>query len=58
MIVLTQFSYTSTKNCLIASSVAGAVGFAAMEEDVLEDRELVFADGGGSACLDNEAAGT
>jgi len=31
MIVLTQFSYTSVKNCLIASSVWGDVGFAAIE---------------------------
>jgi len=28
---LTQFSYTSVKNCLIASSVWGEVGFAAIE---------------------------
>jgi hypothetical protein len=34
MMVLTQFSYTSVKNCLIASSVCGDVGFAPM--DVLE----------------------
>lgn len=31
MIVLTQFSYVSVKNCLIASSVWGEVGFAAMD---------------------------
>jgi len=27
----TQFSYTSRKNCLIASSVCGEVGFAAID---------------------------
>jgi hypothetical protein len=31
MIVLTQFSYTSVKKFLMASSVCGEVGFAAME---------------------------
>ena len=29
--VFTQFSYTSVKNCLIASSVWGDVGFAGMD---------------------------
>jgi hypothetical protein len=44
--VLTQFSYTSVKNCLMASSVCGEVGLAPM--DVLE-RE-VLADAGWGAC--------
>lgn len=34
---LTQFSYTSTKKFLMASSVAVLVGFAAMEVDERED---------------------
>jgi hypothetical protein len=46
MMVLTQFSYTSVKNCLMASSVCGDVGLAPI--DVLE-RE-VFADAGWGAC--------
>jgi hypothetical protein len=44
MIVFTQFSYTSPKNCLIASSVWGEVGFAAMEVEA----RLVFVDGVGA----------
>ena len=36
MMVLTQFSYTSTKKLRTASSVCGLVGFAAMD---VEDRE-------------------
>ena len=47
MIVLTQFSYTSAKNCRMASSVAGEVGFAAMLlalalDDRLLDEPLVM----------------
>ena len=42
MIVLTQFSYTSAKNCLMASSVCGEVGFAAMDVLAL----VVFATAG------------
>jgi hypothetical protein len=47
MIVLTQFSYTSVKNCLMASSVWGAVGLAPM--DVLE-RDAFAAAGCEGAC--------
>lgn len=41
MIVFTQFSYTSVKKFLMASSVCGLVGFAAIE--VEERDELVDA---------------
>jgi hypothetical protein len=41
MIVFTQFSYTSVKKFLMASSVCGLVGFAAM--DVEERDEVVDA---------------
>jgi hypothetical protein len=44
---LTQFSYTSVKNCLMASSVWGAVGLAPM--DVLE-RDAFAAAGCEGAC--------
>jgi hypothetical protein len=46
MIVFTQFSYTSTKNCFIASSVWGDVGFAAIEVEA----RVVLVDGVDGAC--------
>jgi hypothetical protein len=45
MIDLTQFSYTSKKKLLIASSVAALVGFAPTAADDLDDVAVAGANG-------------
>jgi len=45
MIALTQFSYTSWKKFLMASSVAGLVGLAPMAVDDRDDGVLDGAEG-------------